>query len=825
MDRIGQDEARNAVVRDRASGEPSQGAGLGKNIAETGASVDHALLRDTRGSGMEAALALAGAGLPVFPCDERKAPRVRWKEAATTDPATVRDGWTRWPEALPAVPMGAASGLFAVDLDVDRETGEALGEASLRVLGLDPLAHPFRAATRSGGRHLFRRWRPGLPGNSVGRLSGVDIRSEGGYVIAWDPEALIAAHRAADLDGPPAALLAALAAGGPETRPTPQATAERLAFDAGGDPFFAAVKAAALADAGAWVPKLLPTATFQPGTEAWRVRSADLGRDLEEDLSIHPDGIRDFGEERGLSPLDLVMRWGEPDTPRAAADWLCEALGVDPAGLRREGGAADAPGSDWPELIPLEGGDLPRLSPDMLGGWLGEFAAALSEATETPFELAACMTLGAVSAATARRMKVQAKPGYLEPCNLWVLPALAPGNRKSAVEKAAAAPLRDWERDRAEAMRSEIASTASEAEVAKARAKELKARAAKEKTAAAARDLARQAAEIEAAAPDAPRPPQIWTSDATPENLGVLLEAQGERIAWISSEGGFFEIVGGRYSSGVPNLDLMLKAHAGDPERVDRIGRPPVHLREPLLTLAMAPQPELLRGLATKPGFRGRGLLARLLYFLPPSTLGYRTLDGAPVPEAVEGAYARGLRALLDAPAGVDAAGRPALHVVRLSPGAFAAQRAFALGVERGMRPGGRFETLTDWAGKAPGAAIRVAGVLHAADHAGAVPWAAEIPAETMERALAIIAVAAEHALAAHRLMQADPGLAAAEALWRWIERRRRPVFSAREAWQGLKGRAERGCLALSTPPGGGAGGRRPSPTVTVRPDLSEGWT
>jgi len=130
-------------------------------------------------------------------------------------------------------------------------------------------------------------------------------------------------------------------------------------------------------------------------------------------------------------------------------------------------------------------------------------------------------------------------------------------------------------------------------------------------------------------------------------------------MAWLSAEGGFFETVGGRYSKGVPNLDLMLKAHSGDPERVDRIGRDPVYLQEPLLTVAMSPQPDLIQGLASKPGFRGRGLLGRFLYFLPPSPLGYRTLDGPPVPEDVKDNYARCVKAMLSWPAAIDASGKP----------------------------------------------------------------------------------------------------------------------------------------------------------------------
>jgi putative DNA primase/helicase len=168
--------------------------------------------RETK-SPIDDALALAKAGVPVFPCRSDKAPLTRhgFKDA-TIDEATIREYWARHPEALIGVPMGPASDLFAVDVDVDKETGETTGEGTLEGLGINVEAHPFQASTPSGGGHLFYQYRPDLPGNSVKGLEGVDIRSDGGYVIAWEPDALIAAHGAVDLGGPPQALLDALAA-------------------------------------------------------------------------------------------------------------------------------------------------------------------------------------------------------------------------------------------------------------------------------------------------------------------------------------------------------------------------------------------------------------------------------------------------------------------------------------------------------------------------------------------------------------------------------------------------------------------------------------
>jgi RecA-family ATPase len=95
--------------------------------------------------------------------------------------------------------------------------------------------------------------------------------------------------------------------------------------------FWRAVNNVAMADLDRWAPALFPKAR-KHATGAWRISSADLGRDLEEDLSIHPDGITDHGEERSLTPINVVQEHGGMN-PTDAAHWLCDRLGIDPTTL------------------------------------------------------------------------------------------------------------------------------------------------------------------------------------------------------------------------------------------------------------------------------------------------------------------------------------------------------------------------------------------------------------------------------------------------------------------------------------------------------------
>lgn len=134
------------------------------------------------------AVHLARAGLPVFPCQPHsKAPYYAGGfHSATTDEAEVARLWQAHPQAMIGLPTGPASGLFVVDLDIDKETGEAVGEATLAALGLsDLILSTPGALTPSGGRHLYFA-DPGEGfGNTTGRIGPkVDTRGAGGYVIA-----------------------------------------------------------------------------------------------------------------------------------------------------------------------------------------------------------------------------------------------------------------------------------------------------------------------------------------------------------------------------------------------------------------------------------------------------------------------------------------------------------------------------------------------------------------------------------------------------------------------------------------------------------------
>ncbi|CAA9297167.1 MAG: hypothetical protein AVDCRST_MAG77-5261 [uncultured Chloroflexi bacterium] len=259
-------------------------------------------------------------------------------------------------------------------------------------------------------------------------------------------------------------------------------------------------------------------------------------------------------------------------------------------------------------------------------------------------------------------------------------------------------------------------------------------------------------------------------------------------IALLTAERGeVFDIVSGRYSSAA-NTGVLLKGHAGDPLRIDRVGRAPEYVRFPRITVGMAVQRDVFRGLAALPSLRGRGLLARFLYGVPDSLLGRRDVQAAPVPDAVRAKYAATLGVLLELVPQRSDDGTTVLHTLRFAPEARERLHSFMEWIEPQLAPDGEMGLLTDWGGKLAGAVARIAGLLHGAAHP-ACPWASSITAATVDDAIAIGRYLIPHARAVFAEMGADPETEAARHVLAWIDRAGVEAFTKRDAYQGTRGR------------------------------------
>lgn len=147
------------------------------------------------------ALKYANAGIPVFPlhwikangnCSCRqealcqckgKHPRIKnWNEEATIDTEKITEWWSRTPSANIGIPMGEKSGLVALDVDTRHN-----GDKSLDALIVEnsPLPKTITATTGGGGKHYIFKYTEELClKNVVGFRDGLDIRTQGGMIVA-----------------------------------------------------------------------------------------------------------------------------------------------------------------------------------------------------------------------------------------------------------------------------------------------------------------------------------------------------------------------------------------------------------------------------------------------------------------------------------------------------------------------------------------------------------------------------------------------------------------------------------------------------------------
>lgn len=132
----------------------------------------------------KAAVAYAEAGIAIIPLKPRgKEPYIKGGSTkATANVEQVRKHWMTHPDDNVAIVCGGVSdGLFAIDVDCH---GEVDGWDTLAEFEADrPLPAAPTSITGSGGGHMLYRSGKAVR-NGVGSDSGIDVRGEGGYIVA-----------------------------------------------------------------------------------------------------------------------------------------------------------------------------------------------------------------------------------------------------------------------------------------------------------------------------------------------------------------------------------------------------------------------------------------------------------------------------------------------------------------------------------------------------------------------------------------------------------------------------------------------------------------
>lgn len=384
--------------------------------------------------------------------------------------------WNMWPDAGVCVALGPASGwLVAVDLD----HGSPEVRAAIEVL-LPP--SPVRKKGAKGYT-AFYRGSPAIParvfrvnGQSVcevlakGRQTVLPptIHPDTGQPYHWLTLETLEDTAVDELPVLPDDIVdritAALTPFGYQNKPEPGPRKERPADADAESTVWAEVNAAALTNLDAWVPALHLEKCRRAGgryeaVAHWRPSSS--GRPMAErkrNLKIHQDGIRDFGDDRGYSPLDLVAASCGCSFDEAFA-WLrdrvlprCEVIVLRPKAeaapvKEDEPEPAQAP-EDLPPHDPETGeilGEEPPATdnpflPEAASGILGMMAARLHETNRLP--IPEFSMLGAIACASVlfgRRFVGPTEGGL----NLYLIGLAGTAAGKNHVVKRSPELLRD----------------------------------------------------------------------------------------------------------------------------------------------------------------------------------------------------------------------------------------------------------------------------------------------------------------------------------------------------------------------------------------------
>jgi hypothetical protein len=123
-------------------------------------------------------------GWSVLPLRSRdKRPVIQWELLQKARPSVgeISQWFRRWPNANVGIVTGEISNLIVLDIDPQNGGNDALDRFEHR---FGPLPATIESVTGGGGRHLYFAHPGRMIRNRAGIAPGVDLRGDGGYVVA-----------------------------------------------------------------------------------------------------------------------------------------------------------------------------------------------------------------------------------------------------------------------------------------------------------------------------------------------------------------------------------------------------------------------------------------------------------------------------------------------------------------------------------------------------------------------------------------------------------------------------------------------------------------
>lgn len=334
---------------------------------------------------------------------------------------------------------------------------------------------------------------------------------------------------------------------------------------------------------------------------------------------------------------------------------------------------------------------------------LRNMARAISVTTFTDVGMAGTAMLSAIGYCYSGMYRLAGKADHTEPPVLYSLIIAQPSERKSPVMHFIKEPFDSFESKYNKDHREEIYKAQQDKKALEARVKAMEKE--DEPDTAAIAKLRVQADNIRNISPI-----RIAVDDITPESLSIELSENGS-LLMLSDEAGMLSNFNGKYSGGVPNLDLFLKAWNGEKYICNRVVRGRSEIPRPYLSVAIAGQPYIWDNMMNDVAFRSSGLLARFILCFAESAVGHRRYDTAPIPIEIKNQYHDLIHQLLKGKKAHDGEET----ILHLSPKASDEYIAYCNNyIEQDIK--NSMCCCQDWGGKFHGLILRIACILHCAD-------------------------------------------------------------------------------------------------------------
>ena len=404
---------------------------------------------------------------------------------------------------------------------------------------------------------------------------------------------------------------------------------------------------------------------------------------------------------------------------------------------------------EWKQVKPLELYETPSFPIHTLPQLLSDYIKNISDNLATPIEMGVLAELAVVSVCIQAKVFIQVKPDYKESTNLYVLIIAEPGERKSPLLKILSAPLYEYEKSINKERKNKIREDEIKLKVMQNKLSEYEESGDYDK-------VAKLQQKIDLFSESKTHFLRLTTDDFTIEALTSLMAENDGRMSVISSEGGMFNNITGRYSS-KSSFEVLLKAYTGDTIRVDRKGRNSELIESALLTILLMAQESVLEGIMSNGDLRGQGFLGRFLYCKPNSHIGKRAYDTPPLNHELISDFNKTLVNLLNI---------EGVNVLTLSEEANKVCKDFFGWLEPQLV--NELNDIRDWASKLHGTTIRIAGILHCIENKGV--GSSIITKNTMENARDIAMYFIEHAKMAFSIMGSSESVIKAKYVLRKLE-------------------------------------------------------